>query len=212
MEPSTIRAPKSMRGIATFAIIAGVIIAGLALSLISGRQVGTPTPSALIETAYPLVTGQVQNFILYDAPQAAPEIAFKDDDNRDLDLTDFRGQYVLLNFWATWCGPCKREMPSLDRLQAQLGGQNFHVLALSEDRTGLDNVTAFFGELELADLDIYIDETGASTRAFSVGGLPATVLLDPAGNMIARMIGPAEWDSPEAIAFFQHFTAPAQHN
>ena len=199
-----------MRGIATYAIIAGVIFAGLASVLISGRQVGTPTPSALIEAAYPLVTGQVQNFILYDAPQAAPEIAFKDDTGRDLDLKDFRGQYVLLNFWATWCGPCQREMPSLDRLQAQLGGQNFYVLALSEDRTGVEDVKSFFVETVLSELKIYIDDTGASSRTFAVGGLPATVLLDPAGNIVARMIGPAEWDSPEAITFFQHFTAPTQ--
>jgi thiol-disulfide isomerase/thioredoxin len=196
-----------MRGIATIAIIAGVIIAGLASVLISGRQVGTPTPSALIEAAYPLVTGQVQNFILYDTPQAAPEIAFQDGGNKDLDLTDFRGQYVLLNFWATWCGPCKREMPSLDRLQAQMGGKNFYVLALSEDRTGLDDVKEFFTDFELVDLDIYIDDTGASSRIFAVGGLPATVLLDPAGNIVARMIGPAEWDAPETIAFLEHFSA-----
>ena len=65
----------------------------------------------------------------------------------------------------------------------------------------------FFAEFELVDLDIYIDETGASSRTFAVGGLPATVLLDPAGNIVARMIGPAEWDAPEAITFFEHFTA-----
>ena len=197
-----------MRGVATIAIIAAVVLAGLASVLFSGREASGPSSSALVEAAYPLVTGQVQNFILYDAPLAAPEIAFEDVRGRALDLGDFHGQYVLLNFWATWCGPCEREMPSLDRLQSALGGNNFHVLALSEDRTGLADVKDFFVELELVDLDIYIDDTGASSRKFAVGGLPATMLLDPDGMIVARMIGPAEWDSPEAIAFLEHFSAP----
>ena len=195
-----------MRGVATIAIISTAVAIALISVLMTGQDRTGPSSSALVEAAYPLVTGQVQNFILYDTPLAAPEIAFEDARGRALDLTDFRGQYVLLNFWATWCGPCEREMPSLDRLQAALGGKNFHVLALSEDRTGLQDVKDFFVELDLADLDIYIDDTGSSSRKFAVGGLPGTVLLDPDGMMVARLLGPAEWDSPEAIAFLEHFT------
>ncbi len=195
-----------MRGYATIAIIAAVVVAALASVLISGREQASPGSNALVEAAYPLVTGQVQNFILADALELAPALAFQDADGNALSLEDFRGQYVLLNLWATWCGPCKREMPSLDRLQASLGGQNFRVLALSEDRTGVEDVKAFFGEIGIENLVIYIDETASSSRKFGVSGLPGTILLDPQGNMVGRMIGPAEWDSPEAVALLSHFT------
>ncbi len=195
-----------MRGYATIAIIAAVVVAALASVLISGREQASPGSNALVEAAYPLVTGQVQNFILADALEPAPALAFQDADGNALSLEDFRGQYVLLNLWATWCGPCKREMPSLDRLQASLGGQNFRVLALSEDRTGVEDVKAFFGEIGIENLVIYIDETASSSRKFGVSGLPGTILLDPQGNMVGRMIGPAEWDSPEAVALLSHFT------
>lgn len=194
-----------MRGYATIAIIAAVVLAALVSVLISDHEQAPPGSNALVEAAYPLVTGQVQNFILAGAPEPAPALAFQDADGNALSLEDFRGQYVLLNLWATWCGPCKREMPSLDRLQASLGGKNFQVLALSEDRTGINDVYAFFGETGIENLAVYIDETASSSRKFGVSGLPGTILLDPQGNMVGRMIGPAEWDSPEAVALLSHF-------
>ena len=120
-------------------------------------------------------------------------------------LADFRGSVVLLNVWATWCAPCRREMPTLDRLQATLGGSDFQVVALSIDRKGLPAVQEFYAELGLETLPIYVDETGEAQRALNVLGLPTTLLLDREGNEGGRLLGPAEWDSPEMVAFFRDY-------
>ncbi|MDA0786796.1 MAG: TlpA disulfide reductase family protein [Proteobacteria bacterium] len=191
---------RLLTGLAVVAL-AGALAAGLLL-----RPGGTPTvDSALVESAYPLVTGQVQNFLLESNPEPAPDITFAAADGSARTLGHFRGEWVLLNLWATWCGPCRREMPSLDRLQALMAGEVFEVVALSQDRTGIDDVAAFYAELGLESLDLYIDETARSQYRFGVTGLPATVLLDPSGYVVGRIAGPAEWDSPEAIALFRHF-------
>ena len=117
----------------------------------------------------------------------------------------FRSQVVLLNFWATWCVPCKTEMPSLDRLEAALGSDKFLVLPLSQDRIAVEKVRAFYDQIKITALPLYIDQTGASQRAFAVAGLPSTVLIDAEGRMVGRMVGPAEWDSAEAQALLRHF-------
>lgn len=186
----------------------GVVVAALAFWSIGPEL--TPTPDPWVEAAKPLVAGQVANFILYDVPGPASAIAFTDEAGRPKSIEDFRGQAVLVNFWATWCVPCKREMPSLDRLQAALGSPEFQVLPLSQDRIAAEKVRAFYTETEISALPLYVDPTGASQRAFLVTGLPATVLIDASGRVVGRMIGPAEWDSPEAIALLRHFSPSAR--
>jgi thiol-disulfide isomerase/thioredoxin len=144
-------------------------------------------------------------FSMHAAPRSLPEIRFENAEGKAMSLADFRGSVVLLNIWATWCAPCRREMPTLDRLQATLGGLDFQVVALSIDRKGLPVVKEFYEELGLQELGMYIDETGAAQRALSVLGLPTTLLLDREGNEIGRLLGPAEWDSPEMLAFFRDY-------
>lgn len=112
----------------------------------------------------------------------------------------FEGKVVLVNFWATWCAPCREEMPSIDRLQATLGGDDFQVAAISVDRRGMGAVTDFFDEISVEHLTPYLDKRGKLAVTHGVIGLPGTVILDRDGREIARMTGPAEWDSPEAIA------------
>lgn len=140
---------------------------------------------------------------LHDTPQAVPEIRFKNDDGRPLSLADFRGKVVLLNIWATWCGPCREEMPTLDRLQAELGGPDFQVAALSIDRAGPGVVSEFYNEIGIAHLHKFIDESGKASQQLNAVGLPTTLLLDRDGREIARHVGPAEWDTSEMVAFFQ---------
>jgi thiol-disulfide isomerase/thioredoxin len=144
-------------------------------------------------------------FSMHAAPRPLPEIRFEDGEGKAMSLADFRGSVVLLNIWATWCAPCRREMPTLDRLQATLGGPDFQVVALSIDRQGLPAVQEFYDELGLETLAIYIDESGEAQRALSVLGLPTTLLLDREGSEIGRLLGPAEWDSPEMVAFFRDY-------
>ena len=155
--------------------------------------------SALADPAQSeLSVGQMQNFTFFDAPKPMPEVSFIDSDGRELGLGDFRGKFVLVNLWATWCGPCRREMPSLDRLQARLSGSNFTVLALSQDRKGVAIVEKFLAQIGTRNLAIYVDSSARSARRLGVIGLPTTVLLDRQGQIIGRLIGSAEWDSDEA--------------
>ena len=132
-----------------------------------------------------------------DSTEVAPQLAFKDAAGMDLTLADFRGKVVLLNVWATWCGPCRKEMPALDQLQGALGGADFEVVALSIDRGGLGVVERFFDEIGIVNLAIYLDESAAAMSALGITGIPTTVLTDREGQEIRRWAGPAEWDSPE---------------
>lgn len=147
--------------------------------------------------------GETAVMSLHDTPQAVPALRFKDGDGQPVSLADFRGKVVLLNIWATWCGPCREEMPTLDRLQAQLGGPDFEVVALSIDRAGLGVVTEFYDEIGIEHLTKYIGESGKASGQLNAVGLPTTLLIDREGREIARHVGPAEWDTPEMVAFFR---------
>jgi len=147
---------------------------------------------------------------LHDAPRALPELRFKDGSGELASLADFRGKLVLLNVWATWCGPCREEMPTLDRLQATLGGPDFEVVALSIDRAGIGAVDAFYADIGVENLARYIDESGRVAQQLSALGLPTTLLLDREGREIARHVGPAEWDKPEMVTFLRrHLAQPS---
>jgi thiol-disulfide isomerase/thioredoxin len=148
---------------------------------------------------------QPKNFILHETPKAIAAIAFEDDQGRPRSLTEFRGKIVLLNIWATWCGPCRREMPSLDRLQGLLGGTDFEVVALSIDRAGLDPVRKFYADVGIRNLAIYVDRSGKATRELGTVGVPATLLIDRDGRELGRLVGPAEWDEPDIVRFLKHF-------
>jgi thiol-disulfide isomerase/thioredoxin len=122
-------------------------------------------------------------------------------------LSDFQGKFILLNIWATWCVPCRKEMPALDRLEATRGGRDFQVVPLSIDRGGADVVRKFFAEIGIKKLEIYLDVSGDATRKLSVVGLPTTLIIDREGREMGRLIGPAEWDEPANIEFVKCITA-----
>lgn len=163
---------------------------------------------ALALAASPALARPVMPF--HDAPRALLSPPFTDGDGRALTLANFRGRIVLLNVWATWCVPCREEKPTLDRLQARLGGVAFQVLPLSVDRAGLEPVRRFYEEIGIRHLGQYLAEDLRAMLALGVIGLPTTLLIDREGREIARLVGPAEWDSPEAVAQFE--TAIARRN
>lgn len=149
-------------------------------------------------------------FVASASPKPIPQTQFTDKDGRALSLKDFRGKMILLNIWATWCPPCRKEMPSLDRLQARLGGPEFEVVAVSIDQ-GDDAsfiVEEFFREIEIKHLRIFLDQTGGAARTVGALGLPVTLLVDRRGRELGRLVGPAEWDSPEAIAAIRQHLGP----
>lgn len=139
----------------------------------------------------------------HDTPRPLLSPPFRNGAGQDLTLADFRGRTVLLNIWATWCVPCREEMPTLDRLQARLGGPAFHVIALSIDRAGMGAVRRFYEEIGIRHLAVYLGDQTRAMLGFGVIGLPTTILIDPQGREIARRVGPAVWDSPAAISQFQ---------
>ena len=142
-----------------------------------------------------------EDFILHDAPRPVVDIAFVDQAGTQQTISAYRGKVVLLNIWATWCAPCRREMPTLDRLQARLGSSNFEVVALSIDRVGSGAVQAFYDETGVRHLASYLDRSGKSQHDLGVFGIPTTLLIDRDGHEVVRLIGPAEWDAPTMITF-----------
>ncbi len=143
------------------------------------------------------------------APLTIPQFAFEDAAGQRRSLADFRSRYVLLNVWATWCAPCREEMPALARLQRKLGGPQFEVLALSIDSGGAPAVKQFFAEIGVEGLAIYVDRSLQVYSALRVLGVPTTVLLDPEGREIARHVGPAEWDGAQAMQSIQRLMSGA---
>jgi thiol-disulfide isomerase/thioredoxin len=140
-----------------------------------------------------------QPFARASAAKELPALQFEDAAGRAHSLADFKGKVVLLNLWATWCAPCREEMPALDRLQAELGGPRFQVLALSVDQQGAPIARKFFAEAGVKSLELYVDSSGQAAFKLGAAGLPASLLLDASGREIARHLGPAKWDSPEAV-------------
>jgi thiol-disulfide isomerase/thioredoxin len=131
--------------------------------------------------------------------KALPELTFEDASGKPHTLADFRGKFVLLNIWATWCAPCREEMPALDRLQAQMAGERFQVVALSVDQQGLPVARKFYAETGIKALPLYIDRSAKAAFTLDAAGLPATLLVDPAGREVGRHLGAVKWDSPEVM-------------
>jgi thiol-disulfide isomerase/thioredoxin len=134
-------------------------------------------------------------------PREIPTATFLDADGNEKSLSDFRGTGLVLNFWATWCAPCVKEMPALDRLAADAGGRGLRVLALSADREGAPVVRAFYEVNGVGHLAVTVDKLSRAARAVGIDGLPTTVLYDAQGREIGRVVGVAEWDTPAALDF-----------
>lgn len=162
--------------------------------------------------AQPALTGWMQNFTPTMNGEPVPKRGFAAKNGAERNFSDFSGKIVLINFWATWCGPCIREMPSLQRLQTARGGKDFTVIALSQDLRGWPIVTPFLEKHDLAALPIYVDRKTAIGRALKVKGLPTSILLDRQGRELGRLAGHTEWDSPEALALIDHYVGMTASN
>jgi len=137
-------------------------------------------------------------------PQPLAKFRFADADGRLRSLDEFVGKVLLLNIWATWCPPCRKEMPSLDRLQARMGGDDFQVLAISTDLQGVAQVGEFYQSAGISSLQLFIDHDGETESALKLPGLPTTFLIDREGKTIGVKVGPAEWDSEQVMAVIEN--------
>ncbi|WP_136653076.1 TlpA disulfide reductase family protein [Paracoccus aeridis] len=144
---------------------------------------------------------------LTDGAQAVPDVPFTDAGGKQVSLADWKGKALLVNFWATWCAPCREEMPSLDALQAQRGGDDFAVLTIASGRNPPPAIRKFMDETGVKNLPVLTDERMALARAMGVMAMPVTILIDAEGNEVARMIGDADWSSPAALSVVDQLRA-----
>ncbi len=147
--------------------------------------------------------GHFGNYQAAKSATSVPDIAFITATGQETTLQAYKGRGIVLNFWATWCAPCVREMPQLDRLSAFVKGNAIDVLTISEDRKALVVAPKFYKTHNLRDLPVLADPKGRLMRAFKAPGLPLTVLISPQGYEIGRVLGPAEWDSQELVGFIR---------
>ena len=141
-------------------------------------------------------------FTLAKAPQAVPQVAFNDGTGAHVEIGSFKGKYVLLNLWATWCAPCVRELPALAKLRASVPGGKFDVVAVDVGRGTAADARSFLDSHGAKALGTYVDSNLALLRAFGAYGLPLTILIDPKGREIGRAVGPAAWDAPDSVSYF----------
>lgn len=162
-------------------------------------------PSQKAESPPPstLAIGEMITFVFRKPPEAIPEFKFEDGTGTVKTLADWKGKVVLLNLWATWCAPCRKEMPALDRLQKELGSNKFEVVALSLDRAGAGPSKKFLDDIKVTNLKLYVESTSKSFAALRTTGLPTTILINADGLEVGRLTGPAEWDSPDAKRLVQ---------
>ena len=162
--------------------------------------------SSLVFAAGDQAADPPPTFAWADEPRPLSELAFADEAGSPLTLADFRGKWVVLNVWATFCIPCLQEMPSLDNLQAKLGGQDFEVIALNEDfgkvERKIELAKNYYAENGLENLKVYVDYNALKKKSYfrlRVGGMPTTILVDPDGRELGRHCGAASWDGDEAL-------------
>ncbi len=195
--------------IAIAAVVIGAAIGFAGIYGIGGlRGTATGDPAcrgavALARKIAPLAHGEVAALTMATAPLRLPDLAFEDADGKPKKLSDWRGRTVLVNLWATWCVPCRKEMPALEGLQTRLGGENFEVVAINIDTRDPEKPKNFLKDAHLTRLGYFSDEKAKVFQDLkAVGralGMPTSVLVDGQGCEIATIAGPADWDSDDAI-------------
>jgi thiol-disulfide isomerase/thioredoxin len=151
--------------------------------------------------------GDMRKLVIHDAPLPVPETAFTDRDGNATTLAASNGKVRLVNFWATWCAPCRKEKPTLDALERELGGPDFGVIAIATGRNSPEAIDAFNAEAGIVALRTYLDPKGELAAAMNVPGLPVTVVLNRAGEEVGRLLGGADWTSESARAIVAELIA-----
>ena len=189
---------------ALWIVALSALVGFAAVYVIRGRSDNAPSIGVTAPTANDSpassepASGAMAAFVKKAAPAPLPDIKFQDTSGKDVTLSSFKGKTVLLNLWATWCQPCREEMPALDRLQQQLGSDKFEVVVLSLDRQGLDASGKFLDEVKAHAVKLYTDVTTKQGLALKLVGMPTTILINKDGLEVGRLAGPAKWDSEDA--------------
>jgi thiol-disulfide isomerase/thioredoxin len=188
------------------AIAAGAVLAGVyGMERLRGNPAVAACEPAVKTAARiaPLARGEVAALAAAQKPSLVPDLAFQDADGHDRKLSDWRGRTVLLNLWATWCVPCRKEMPALDTLESSLGGPNFQVVAINIDNRDPEKPLTFLKDLGVTHLAYFSDRSAKVFQELKLAGkafgMPTTLVVDRSGCEIGEMAGPAEWSSPEGV-------------
>ncbi len=206
---------RRFRSPSVYAWIASTLaLVGLLAVYATGRppdnavtRIGAETVDSSVGPAADSSKTGLAAFVRRPEPTDLPDVEFNNAEGRKLSLSDFKGKVVLLNLWATWCAPCRKEMPALDRLQKKLGGDRFEVVALSLDRGGVKASQKFLENIGVESLALYVDASGRASKPLRVIGMPTTLLIDANGRELGRLVGEAEWDSPEAVQLIEEALA-----
>lgn len=183
--------------IAAAALGLGLVAAGLYVGRDSSTTPAAPVDYSAIEA---LREDHMRKLVFHPVAQPVSATPFEDETGGQMSLADYKGQHVVLNFWATWCAPCRKEMPSLANLQAAMGGDALQVVTVATGRNPPEAIDRFFTETGIEGLPKFRDPTSALARDMAVAGLPITVILNPEGQEIARLRGDAYWDTDSAKA------------
>nr|WP_249164250.1 TlpA disulfide reductase family protein [Bradyrhizobium jicamae] len=202
-------------------LVIGAVLIGAVLGYIGVSSLRHPPGGdaacngavTLAKKIAPLAHGEVAALTMATTPLRLPDLAFEDANGQPRKLSDFRGKTLLVNLWATWCVPCRREMPALDSLQTRLGGKDFEVVAINIDTRDPDKPKNFLKEANLTGLSYFSDQKAKVFQDLkNIGkalGMPTSVLVDAKGCEIANIAGPAEWASDDAITLLKAAVQPA---
>ncbi len=159
------------------------------------------------QTLLEMRKGEMRKLAIHKAPKKLPVFTLLDMQENMRSMNEFKGKYVVMNFWATWCAPCRKEMPSLEALQAKLGGDDFEVVLIAAGRNPKPAIAKFFKDINMVELETLRDPTQQLANLMGVFGLPLTVILNPEGLEIARMRGDADWGSDEVMVYLKAMVA-----
>jgi len=212
-QSATRRIPLVIATVAVGGLVGFAALYGLGLKR---EPAGDPACRAAVATAQkiaPLAHGEVAALTMASAPLKLPDLTFEDADGKPKKLSDFRGKTLLVNLWATWCVPCRKEMPALDQLQTKLSGPDFEVVAINIDTRDPEKPKNFLKDANLTRLGYFTDQKAKVFQDLkSIGralGMPTSVLVDPQGCEIATIAGPAEWASDDALKLLRAALGPA---
>ena len=219
-KPSPLPVPMRRLPVAIGTVVAGAVIGLAAFYGMGGLKRGASGDSTctgavdLAKKIAPLAHGEVAALTMATTPSQLPDLAFDDADGKPRKLSEWRGKTVLVNLWATWCVPCRKEMPALDSLQAKLGGKDFEVVAVNIDTRDAEKPKNFLKEANLTRLGYFADSKAKVFQDLkSIGkalGMPTSVLVDGQGCEIANLAGPAEWASEDAIKLIKAAMEPVK--
>lgn len=182
----------------------GLIAAGATLFMNKSNTLSNIFDQPQRTQITPTKNGEMRRFTQHSSPIPLAKLKFTDPDGKIMTIDDFHGKVILMNFWASWCGPCRVELPELDRLQQELQSDKFEVILMSQD-TKFQASLDMLKDMKIKNLTTYHDKKRMMGRTYFIKGLPTTLLLNEKGEEIGRLIGPAHWASNEAKTLLNAF-------